>query len=527
MISTILTATNLGLQTQLIEIEVDLSPAMPAIVMVGLPDKAVQESKERIRSSLKQSGYEFPLGKLTINLAPADIAKSGSAFDLPIAVSILKLMGFIKTEISKEAIFLGELSLQGQMRKINGVLTTCIWAKKNGFKEVFIPYQNQKEASLVDGISVYPIKDLSQLVNHLNETEKIPKSLPISVKEIIKSSKEEITKIHKTQINWQNQNYPLFPNDMAYVKGQEMAKRALEIAASGGHNVLFIGQPGSGKTLLARAYPTILPDLTHQEVLEVTQIYSVAGLLKSGEVIYQRPFRGPHHTASNVSLVGGGAQLKPGEISLAHRGVLFLDEFPEFDRKTIETLRQPLEDGFVTISRARGSVEYPSRFYLLAAANPTPSGFDLDDPDSMGKPQNKSAIMRYQSKFSGPILDRIDLQVEVNRPKKEELQSKELSEPSILIAQRVQRARDIQNLRFANENIQTNSEMTLSMIQKYCELGIEAKAILDKAIDKFKLSGRSYTRLLKLSRTIADLENSKEVKAKHIAESLQYRGRWK
>lgn len=520
MITKSLTVTTLGLKAQLIEVEVDLSPALPGIVIVGLPDKAVQESKERIRASIKQSGYEFPLGKIVVNLAPADVIKTGSGFDLPIALGILRLIGVLKKEFDNKALFIGELSLDGGLRAVNGVLTICLWAKKNGFKEIYLPSANSSEASLVKGIKIYQASSLSEIVNHLNQVEVLKPLDPLNLEEL--SNKEyRITLGNQTE-----DSTGLLPNDFAYVRGQEVAKKALEIAASGGHNVLFIGQPGSGKTLLARSYPSILPKLTEEEILEVTQIYSAAGLLKQGQVLLERPFRSPHHSSSHIALVGGGSKLRPGEISLSHRGVLFLDEFPEFTRETIEALRQPLEDGEVTISRASGSVRYPSRFYLLAAANPTPSGFDPDDPESMNRPANKAAILRYQAKFSGPILDRIDIHVEVNRPKKNELQSSEIGETSKQVALRVQAARDIQTERYKNYGIKTNSEMTLPLIEKFCKLDHQGEKILAAAIDKFKLSARSYMRILKLSRTIADLESSSIIKPEHLAHSLQYRGRW-
>ncbi len=512
MISRLFTATTQGIQAQIIEVEVDLSPSLPMMVVVGLADKAVQESKERIRSGIKQSGYEFPLGKITINLAPADIVKSGSSFDVPMAVGILRLSGEIIGNISEKSIFLGELALDGGVRKVNGVLTICLWAKHNGFTEVFVPTENLSEASLITGITIRPFSKLSELVLHLNNKCLITPIEPISISSLMESESHDAD--------------TLFPNDIAYVKGQAVAKRALEIAASGGHNVLLIGQPGSGKTLLARSYSTILPRLTEHEIIESTQLYSVAGLLKSGEIITKRPFRAPHHSSSHVALVGGGSKIRPGEISLAHRGVLFLDEFPEFGRETIEALRQPLEDGFVTISRASGSVEYPSRFYLIAAANPTPSGFDVDDPDGANIPQNRAAVARYQAKFSGPILDRIDLQVDVNRPTKDELQTMDLGEKSVDIAKRVQKARDIQTKRFEKENIVTNGEMSLRLVEKYCVLDEPCKKLMSQAIDKFKLSARSYVRILKLSRTIADLDDSENILLRHLAESLQYRGRW-
>jgi magnesium chelatase family protein len=513
MITKIFTAATLGLNAQEIEVEIDLSHGLPAVVMVGLPDKAVQESKERIKSGLKQSGFEFPLGKLTINLAPADIVKSGSSFDLPMAIGILKLTGNIKTEIHKDSLFLGELSLDGKLRPVTGVLTLCLWAKNHGYKRIFIPAANLEEAALVKGVDIFAVSSLDSVVKHLNGEKYLQPVEPINI--------DKLT----ADLNFISDDV-LLPNDMAYVRGQEIAKRALEIAASGGHNVLFIGQPGSGKTLLARSYPTILPKMTEKEILEVTQIYSVAGLLRENNIIIQRPFRAPHHSASHVALVGGGSKLRPGEISLSHRGVLFLDEFPEFTRESVECLRQPLEDGFVTISRASGSVIYPSRFYLLAAANPTPSGYDVDDLDGQNKPQNRGAIARYQSKFSGPILDRIDLQVEVNRPKTEELQNKAFGENSADIRARVQSARDLQIARYAQEIFETNSEMSLPMIEKYCKLSPDCERLLAQAVDKFKLSARSYMRLIKVARTIADLSKHENIAISDLAESLQYRGRW-
>ena len=510
MITKIHTTITKGMDTNLVMVELDIKRGLPAVNVVGLPDKAVQESKERIRSAVVDSGYEFPLGRITINLAPANVVKSGSSYDLPIAVGLLHGTGVIREDISLKHVFVGELSLDGEVKGVTGVLSACLWARDNGVERVYIPKFNQEEGSAVKGVEVVAVANLTELVRHLNGEQEITPLDPKPIAAISVPKGED----------------RLYKNDFAYIKGQTMAKRALEIAAAGGHNILFIGQPGSGKTLLARSFPTILPTMQEKEVLEVTRIYSGANMLEDGKLISTRPFRAPHHSSSHVALVGGGSQLKPGEISLAHRGVLFLDEFPEFKREVIEVLRQPLEDGFVTISRASGTVVYPSRFYLIAAANPTPSGFEVDDPDALNRPQNISAINRYKAKFSGPILDRIDLQVQVDRPSKGELQSNDLAEKSVDIAARVQSARDIQTRRFSDQDIFTNAEMSLPMIKKYCKLDGDCEKLMDQAIDKFKLSGRSYMRILKLSRTVADLAGRDSISTPDIAESLQYRGRF-
>lgn len=503
MITRVKTTTSLGLSVQPIEVELDISSSLPAIIIVGLADKAVTESKERLRSGIKQSGYEFPMGKITVNLAPADVVKTGSGLDLAIAVGILAHSKVIK-KLPSKSIFVGELALDGVVRRVPGVLSVCKWALENGVEQVFIPAENSVEASLIQGLKIIPVSSLRQLVEHLNGDELIDGVL---YGELIS-------------------DYNIEPQvDFRDVKGQAMAKRALEIAAAGGHNILMIGEPGSGKTLLSRAMFGILPPLEQSELLEVLEIYSLVGRIDEGLMQRRRPFRSPHHSSSYVSLVGGGSKLMPGEITLAHRGVLFLDEFPEFNRMTLEALRQPLEEGYVDISRARGSVRYPSKFMLIAAANPTPSGFGHGHASDNSLSYN--AIKRYQAKFSGPIIDRIDMYIEVNRPQTHEMMDGIESESSFEIRKRVLAARLLQKKRFQDcgLDILTNSEITAKNIDDICLLSVDAKPILQAAVEKYQMSGRGYHRILKLARTIADLNDHKIIEKSDLMESLQYRSK--
>lgn len=491
-----------GLKGYPVDVEIDINPGVPSYETVGLASTAVKESRERVRSAIKNSGLDFPLKRITVNLAPADTKKEGPIFDLAIAVGLMVATGHIETLSFRDYVMLGTLSLDGTVCKVNGVMPILISAVQSGYKRFIIPEENALEASFIEGAEVYAVKNISECVQFLRGEKLLKK---VSAGEFSSSGV--------------GKHYGV---DFKEVKGQSTAKRALEIAVAGGHNVLMVGPPGAGKTMLAKCVPTIMPPMSFEEALEVTKIHSVAGVLDSKTGIIQyRPFRTPHHTATVVSLTGGGSDSHPGEISLAHNGVLFLDELPEYPRHTIETLRQPLEDGTITVSRASGTVEYPASFMMIASMNPCPCG-------NYGSRVHEctcseSQIRKYRSRLSGPLMDRIDLHIEVDGVSYKSLRDKVEEESSESIKERVSRAREIQLRRFKDTGIYTNSQMTSAMINKYCGLDKNCEDILEVAYEKLKLSARANSRILKVARTIADLDNSENILEKHLTEAIRYR----
>lgn len=503
MLSIVKSMSLQGLEGFLVDVQVDVSSGMPNWEVVGLPDATVKESKERVRTAIKNSGFEFQSRRIVINLAPADTRKEGSFFDLPIAIGILLDFQDIKWKNLEDTVFIGELSLNGNINKINGILPMCIEAKKLGIKRIILPEENAKEAAIVTGLEVIGASNLREVVGYLNEEIDIPK-----------------TETNVQKIFHEKHKYSL---DFSEVKGQENVKRALEVAAArSGIMCLWCGTPGSGKTMLARRIPSILPDLTFEEALEITKIHSIAGLLsKDTPILLTRPFRSPHHTVTIHSLIGGGKIPKPGEISLAHFGVLFLDELPEFNKNTLEVLRGPLEDREVTISRVNASLTYPCNFMFVASMNPCPCGFyGSKDKECTCTPE---AISRYMGKISGPLLDRIDIQIEVTPVKYQKLASNEKIETSEEIKKRVDKARKIQLERYKEHGIFSNSELTPHLSNTYCKLDLKSREIIQNAFERLGLSARGYGRILKVARTIADLEEKENIEAKHIAEAIQYR----
>jgi magnesium chelatase family protein len=504
MLSRVFCASTIGVDARLIEVEVNMSGGVPKYFLVGLPDRAVSESKDRIDAALKNAGAHFPRGKITVNLAPADLPKEGSAFDLPIAVSLLAVSDQVKTDKLERCLILGELALDGQLRPVKGVLPMAVEARNRGLEYVLVPKDNGNEAAVVNGIKVMAFEGLRQVIDWMYDENECD---PVTI------NPELLFK----------QNGHVEVLDFEDVRGQENVKRALEVAASGGHNVIMVGPPGSGKTMMARRLPTILPPLSLNEALETTKIHSVAGLMEPGKsLVTSRPFRSPHHTVSDVALVGGGSIPMPGEISMAHNGVLFLDELPEFKRSALEVMRQPLEDGCVSISRARMSVNYPSRIMLVASMNPSPTG-DWFDPDDIEGATNIQ-MQRYLSKISGPLLDRIDLHVEVDKVSFDELSAKSKGESSTEIRRRVVEAREIQSRRFMGmDGVYCNAQMNTKMARRICKIDDAGEAMLKKAMNSLGLSARAFDRILKVSRTIADLDRSEEIKSCHIGEAIQYR----
>ena len=502
MLARVHAAAVVGLEGEIVEVEVDTARGLPSFPIVGLPDTAVQESKERVMAAIKNAGMIFPRGRVIVNLAPADLRKEGPAYDLPIALGVLAATGQIKRDWLQDIMAVGELSLDGSVRHVRGVLPMAVLARDHGVQAMYVPAEDAPEAAVVEGLDVYPVEDLTALVNHLTGI------VPLEALE-----SEPIT---ESELDW--------PLDFEDVKGQEHAKRALEVAAAGGHNVLMAGPPGAGKTLLARALPSILPSMRFDEALDVTRIYSVADKLPpETPLIRTRPFRAPHHTISNAGLVGGGNWPRPGEISLAHRGVLFLDELPEFGRKVLEVMRQPLEDRIVTISRARGSLTFPANFMLVAAMNPCPCGYFGDSKRECTC--TPATVTRYQKRISGPLLDRIDIHVEVPRVNFEKLSSNRVGEPSLAVRERVEAARELQRARFEGSSLACNADMGPGEIRVYARIDDDGRSLIRQATKQIGLTARGYHRVLKLGRTIADLAGVDDIQTVHLAEALQFRPR--